>query len=458
MTSQNSSTADLYQDYAARLFRYCMTRVNNREIAEDIVAETFTRFMENENSKSVKEQRAWLVSIARNIIRDRYKQQKTRKTDTQPEDNFDWEQIAADEANVEQSVIDETTVQTVRQMLNQLPEETKEIVTLRVWEEFSFKEIAEVVGEKETTVKLRYYRAIDEMRKTQDKKARSLTIPLIIAAIREQSKLPEFAVSQSLQNRINLNINNYKMEKTISRFQMTKQKAMLIAVVAAIVIALIVILTIWATKQPSTSQVPGQPAPTQQIPTEPEPTPEPEPVPLPVEPAKPVLKSFTHNKLPGFSMQYYDDWTVSVAEDDNVTVVGGTFGRITATFTKEGVTLKVGFYFSQDDGGAFCSSDMPFQNLNGNWFRFSGSTHSTTTGALFSYSANAAENQQNYYTGDTTVYKFCDFAEAATSLTTSVHTDPVIALSKPTVTGDATKAQALLAEIDAMIVSMQGIK
>lgn len=432
-----------------------MTRVNSQEVAEDITAEAFTRFIENESSQSVSNQRAWLVSIARNIIRDRFKQQQTRKTDSQPDADFDWENVAREETNVEQSTVDAALIEIVNGMLKDLPELTKEIITLRVWEEFSFKEIAEVVGEKETTVKLRYYRAIDEMKKTQDQKARSITIPLIIAAIREQSKLPEFAISPALQAKVNLIINNHNMEKNISHFHITKQGALLIAGIATIAMLLTIILVVWVTSQTGNTQTTTvQPTPTEEIVIEPEPAPEPVPV-----PAEPVLQTFTHQLLPGFSMQYYDDWELTVAEDLTKYAMGSTFGKITATFAKEGVNVKVSFYFSQDDGGAFCTDNAAdFQNLNGKWYRFVGETLNAGSNALYTYSANASENEENFYLGDGHVYKACDFGASSTSLTTSAHTNPVIALDKPIITGDASNAQTLLAEIDAMIVSMQGIK
>ncbi len=68
---------DLYSDY---LFSYALSRVHNKEVAEDMVQDTFLSAIKSKNSFQQKStERTWLTSILKNKIIDYYKKKSTQK-------------------------------------------------------------------------------------------------------------------------------------------------------------------------------------------------------------------------------------------------------------------------------------------------------------------------------------------------------------------------------------------
>ena len=141
------------------IYRFIYYKTFNKETAEDLTSEVFhkalfkiTSFDLDKGSFST-----WLYQIARNRVIDYY---RTAKSVVPLEDVFDMG-------------IDERTPETldaiaklgeVTEYLQTLGAKQREIITLRVWEEKSYREIALIVGGSEDSVKMSYSRSIKELR------------------------------------------------------------------------------------------------------------------------------------------------------------------------------------------------------------------------------------------------------------------------------------------------------
>lgn len=60
----------VYQDYVNQIYRFCMFKLNNKEDAEDMTSEVFTKFITQDINK-ITNVRAWLYATARNAIYDK---------------------------------------------------------------------------------------------------------------------------------------------------------------------------------------------------------------------------------------------------------------------------------------------------------------------------------------------------------------------------------------------------
>jgi RNA polymerase sigma-70 factor (ECF subfamily) len=173
---------NLYNDYLTDVYRYSMFRLHNREEAEDVTSETFVRVSENLN-QDIDNWRLWLIGIARNVIREKYR--KDSKSDPLGDEVID---IKEDDSDVAQVELDSETVEMIKQKLDELDDDTREVIILKIWEEMNFEQIAQIMETKETTVKLRYYRGLEKIKlamgeRKNSKKLYAFTLPILVLAI-----------------------------------------------------------------------------------------------------------------------------------------------------------------------------------------------------------------------------------------------------------------------------------
>ncbi len=150
----------LYNAYVRKIYDFLYYRTMHKETAEDLTSLTFTKALERINSYSASKGSfsAWLYQIARNSLIDNYKQ--TRPTDpAETLENF------AGKDNLETQIEAKLNLEKVQKFLNTLDEEKREVVTLRVWDGLSYKEISEVLGKSEASCKMIFSRTLEKLNK-----------------------------------------------------------------------------------------------------------------------------------------------------------------------------------------------------------------------------------------------------------------------------------------------------
>ncbi len=162
---------DSYEKHSDALFRYALFNVNDREKAMDLVqdafAKTWNSMVKGEEIKNIK---AFLYRILKNSIIDHYRSKKAGSLDQMQEDeNFD---PPAEDARIE-DIIDSKIVFS---MLNKIPKEYRDVIFMRCVEEMSFKEMGEVLKEKENALAVRFHRGIKKMRTMFDSPSHSENI------------------------------------------------------------------------------------------------------------------------------------------------------------------------------------------------------------------------------------------------------------------------------------------
>lgn len=154
--------------YEKRLFSYIMISVKNKELAEDIFQDTFIKVINTIRSGNYHEEGKffqWVMRIANNLRIDYY-----RKVQRLPvyENNgeFDiFEILSNREESVEQKLIREQIYADVANLVEYLPQEQKEVLVMRIYQDYSFKEIADMTGVSINTALGRMRYAIMNLRK-----------------------------------------------------------------------------------------------------------------------------------------------------------------------------------------------------------------------------------------------------------------------------------------------------
>ncbi len=155
-----------------RIFSFVLSKVLDREIAEDIFQDTFIKVINtlkrgryNEEGKFL----PWVMRIAHNLVIDHFRRNKRIPT-FRNTDEFDIFTVISDEVlNVEKQLIKDQILNDIRELIVELPEDQKEVLIMRMYKDMSFKEIAENTDVSINTALGRMRYALINLRKLIEK-------------------------------------------------------------------------------------------------------------------------------------------------------------------------------------------------------------------------------------------------------------------------------------------------
>lgn len=167
----NEAFDELLGRYDAYIHTYIRFSTSDEDLIEDIFQDTFIKAMTTIRRGQYKSEgkfKQWLTRITHNLIMDFFRSQKTQaKAPIGDWDDANWlfTSLPSDEPNGEESIIAEDLIGELYEKLERLPQEQREVVRLRYWEEMSFKEIAAATGVSINTALGRMRYALLNLRK-----------------------------------------------------------------------------------------------------------------------------------------------------------------------------------------------------------------------------------------------------------------------------------------------------
>ena len=170
----NKAFDELLARYQSKLFKYIYFIVRSQEVAEDIFQETFvkaiTTIQQGRYTASGKFG-AWLTRIAHNMIIDGFRQERNENTISNDETEVDLlNDVDLCDDNIEMQMVNEQTLSDVRRLVDALPDNQREVVYMRFYQDLSFKEIAEITGVSINTALGRMRYALLNMRRIAEEK------------------------------------------------------------------------------------------------------------------------------------------------------------------------------------------------------------------------------------------------------------------------------------------------
>ena len=148
-----AETELLIELYYDKIYKYCFNMLRNTHDAEDAVQEVFIKAIKNGNLTNIENQNAWLYKVAYYHCMNKIKKQKllafipfieNKSSSISYEHTFDEE---------------------LQHVLTRLKPEERSLITLRIVEDYSFEEIAQIFNKPASTIRKRYERLKEKIKK-----------------------------------------------------------------------------------------------------------------------------------------------------------------------------------------------------------------------------------------------------------------------------------------------------
>lgn len=171
ISGNENGLSTLVNRHNSRIFNFIYSKVLNRDITEDIFQDTFIKVINtikrgkyNEEGKFL----PWVMRIAHNLIIDHFrKNNRIPKFDNSGD--FDiFSTISDSDLNIENKLIKGQIESHLKEIIEELPNDQKEVLFMRLYKDMSFKEISEVTGVSINTALGRMRYAIINLRKIVD--------------------------------------------------------------------------------------------------------------------------------------------------------------------------------------------------------------------------------------------------------------------------------------------------
>ena len=136
----------LVNRHKLQIFNFINSKVNDRDKSEDIFQDTFIKVIKTLKNGSYNEEGKflpWVMRIAHNLVID-YFRKSNRIPIIENKEEFDIFQFLSDTTpNAESVLVEEQVLKDIQNLIEELPEDQKEVLIMRLYRDMSFKEIAE---------------------------------------------------------------------------------------------------------------------------------------------------------------------------------------------------------------------------------------------------------------------------------------------------------------------------
>ena len=173
-----SALSTLISRHKRRIFSYIMLTVKDRALAEDVFQDTFIKVINtlkkghyNEEGKFL----PWVMRIAHNLIIDYFRKNKKMPMYRETEEFSIFSIMTDNSPNVESQIITEQVENDLLKLINELPSDQKEVLEMRIYQDLSFKEIADLTGVSINTALGRMRYALMNLRRIIEKNQIILT-------------------------------------------------------------------------------------------------------------------------------------------------------------------------------------------------------------------------------------------------------------------------------------------
>ena len=163
--SINKQFEEIFDEYSDVIFRLCLFKTSDKEVAQDLTQDVFTKFYqyihENELPKNVK---SFLYQMARNKVIDQYRKHTTDSLDNLEESGMQFTEQIGNSVEAETLTDYRIAIETIQK----LDEKYRDVLYMRLVEEYGVSEIAKHLDITPANVSVRLNRGKKELTKLLD--------------------------------------------------------------------------------------------------------------------------------------------------------------------------------------------------------------------------------------------------------------------------------------------------
>lgn len=139
--------AQLIERHKSRIYSFIFSKVKDRDLSDDIFQETFIKVINTIRKQNYNEEGKflpWVMRISHNLVIDHFRKQSKVKFQRDQEEYSVFSKMIDSELNIENSMIAGQIEDDLHTLILKLPQDQQEIIRLRLYDDLTFKEIAEL--------------------------------------------------------------------------------------------------------------------------------------------------------------------------------------------------------------------------------------------------------------------------------------------------------------------------
>ena len=170
--------ATLIERHQAKIYGFIYSKIQDRDVCEDVFQDTFVKVIKTLKTKSYNEEGKflpWVMRIAHNLVIDYFRKSKKMPMQRDNDEYSIFSFISDNSPNIESRIITEQVELDLSRIIEELPNDQKEVLVMRIYQDLSFKEIADLTGVSINTALGRMRYALLNLRKVIEKNQIILT-------------------------------------------------------------------------------------------------------------------------------------------------------------------------------------------------------------------------------------------------------------------------------------------
>ena len=178
ISGDESALASLIERHQSKIYGFIYSKVNDGDLSDDIFQDTFIKVIKTLKTKSYNEEGKflpWVMRIAHNLVVDHFRKAKKMPFQRETEEYSIFNYMTDNSLNIEGQIISEQVESDLAKLLDELPADQKEVLVMRMYQDLSFKEIADLTGVSINTALGRMRYALLNLRKIIEKNQIILT-------------------------------------------------------------------------------------------------------------------------------------------------------------------------------------------------------------------------------------------------------------------------------------------
>lgn len=153
-----------YEEHMPQVYGYVYMRTNrDKALAEDIVSEIFLKAIENfeQYSKEKGTFKSWIFQITKNYLIDYFRSNKNKASSSID----DLANELRDPSDTKQAAQEEIEKEIIKEAIETLPDNKKELILLRYFSGYSYEEIAEITKDNENNIRVVIHRTLQDLKR-----------------------------------------------------------------------------------------------------------------------------------------------------------------------------------------------------------------------------------------------------------------------------------------------------